>query len=162
MGGIIPHKNMIDDFTNDHPVYIQRTDGHQALANSLALKLTNITNQTPDPPGGTIEKDENNQLTGILKGNAMFLVGQHVPNNEDFDQVAIEKAQEYLIKNGITSVHDVSNLYYLKQYQRTHIENNLKLRMKVGIQLKDWSIMKDLVQTTETSDFFEIGLVSII
>ncbi|TFG78370.1 MAG: amidohydrolase, partial [Chrysiogenales bacterium] len=53
-----PHKSLIDAITPDHPVLLQRLDGHMALANSLALKLAGITRDTPNPQGGEIVKDK--------------------------------------------------------------------------------------------------------
>src|SRR5579862_1152466 len=42
-----PTKEMIDSFTADMPVFLDRYDGHGALANSVALKMAGITAQTP-------------------------------------------------------------------------------------------------------------------
>ena len=56
--------------TPDHPVFVQRLDGHMALANSLALRLAGITRDTRDPEGGTIVRDARGEPTGILKDNA--------------------------------------------------------------------------------------------
>jgi predicted amidohydrolase YtcJ len=53
----LPTKDAIDSFTPDTPVFIDRYDGHMALANSVALRLAGITAQTPDPPGGAIVRD---------------------------------------------------------------------------------------------------------
>ena len=52
-----PTKALIDEVSPDNPVFVNRLDGHVALANSLALKLAGITKDTPDPQGGEIEKD---------------------------------------------------------------------------------------------------------
>ena len=50
----LPTRQLIDDATPDHPVFVQRLDGHMALANSLALRLAGISRDTKDPDGGTI------------------------------------------------------------------------------------------------------------
>ncbi|MFN2493766.1 MAG: amidohydrolase family protein, partial [Pyrinomonadaceae bacterium] len=50
----LPTKELIDRFTPDTPVFVNRTDGHMALANSRALKLAGVTRETKDPPGGLI------------------------------------------------------------------------------------------------------------
>src|SRR5579885_3356697 len=47
----LPSRDLIDSVTPDNPVFVNRLDGHMALANSLALKLAGITRSTPDPPG---------------------------------------------------------------------------------------------------------------
>ncbi len=48
----LPTRALVDGVTGDHPLFVQRLDGHMALANSLTLKLAGITRDTPDPPGG--------------------------------------------------------------------------------------------------------------
>src|SRR6185503_418373 len=53
----LPTKELIDSFTQETPVFVNRLDGHMALANSLALKLAGVTRQTVDPPGGVIVRD---------------------------------------------------------------------------------------------------------
>ena len=76
----LPTKEMIDEFTQNTPVFVDRFDGHMALANSYALKLAKITKDTPSPEGGLIVKDpKTGEPTGILKDNAMSLVYSIIP-----------------------------------------------------------------------------------
>src|SRR5205085_7167365 len=63
----LPTKDMVDAVTPDTPVFINRYDGHMALANSLAMKLAGITAKTPDVPGGVIVRDAHKNPTGIFK-----------------------------------------------------------------------------------------------
>ena len=73
-------EEMIDAATPDHPVWVNRLDGHMALANSLALKLAGVTKETKDPPGGVIVRDaKTGEPTGILKDAAEDLVERVVP-----------------------------------------------------------------------------------
>ena len=48
----LPTRQLIDEAAGDHPVFINRLDGHMSLANSLALQLGGVTRETLDPPGG--------------------------------------------------------------------------------------------------------------
>src|ERR1043165_8791852 len=41
----LPTRQLIDAITPDHPVFVQRLDGHMALANSLALRPAGATRQ---------------------------------------------------------------------------------------------------------------------
>jgi predicted amidohydrolase YtcJ len=75
-GGILPNLTWINSFSQRNPVFLVRKDGHQALANSFALKLANVTKYTESPQGGEIEKNELGELTGILKENAMNLISK--------------------------------------------------------------------------------------
>ena len=69
-GAPLPTKEMIDAATPDNPVFVNRLDGHMALANSLALKMAGVTKETKDPPGGVIVRDKNGEPTGVLKDGA--------------------------------------------------------------------------------------------
>ena len=62
----LPTKELIDSFTADTPVFVNRLDGHMALANSLALRLAGVTRETADPPGGVIVRDKTGEPTGVL------------------------------------------------------------------------------------------------
>jgi predicted amidohydrolase YtcJ len=66
----------LDKAAPDHPVYLTHTTGHYGVANSLALKLSDITRETKDPPGGTIDRDANGNPTGVLKERATGLVAR--------------------------------------------------------------------------------------
>src|SRR5215208_5258986 len=66
----LPNRQLIDEAAGDHPVFIQRLDGHMSLANTLALKLAGVTRATPDPPGGAIVRDVNGEPAGVLKDGA--------------------------------------------------------------------------------------------
>jgi predicted amidohydrolase YtcJ len=66
----------LDKAAPEHPVYLTHTTGHYGVANSLAMKLSNITRETKDPPGGTIDRDANGNPTGVLKERATGLVAR--------------------------------------------------------------------------------------
>ena len=66
----------LDKAAPGHPVYLTHTTGHYGVANSLALKLSNITRETKDPPGGTIDRDKDGNPTGVLKERATGLVAR--------------------------------------------------------------------------------------
>ena len=76
-------RSWIDSVTSDHPVWINRLDGHMALANSAALRLAGVDARTPDVEGGTIVRDATGAPTGVLKDNAMGLVDAVVPPPDD-------------------------------------------------------------------------------
>lgn len=64
----------LDTAAPDHPVYLTHTTGHYAVANSLAMKLSGVTRETQDPPGGTIDRDKNGHPTGVMKERATRLI----------------------------------------------------------------------------------------
>jgi len=88
----LPTRQLIDDVTPDHPVFVSRLDIHMSLANSLALRLAGVTRETPDPPGGTIVRDAHGEPTGILKDTAQVFVQRVIPPPSHDERVAAARA----------------------------------------------------------------------
>ena len=64
----------LDKAAPNNPVYLTHTTGHYGVANSIALKLSNVTKDTPDPSGGTIDRDKDGNPTGVMKERATSLI----------------------------------------------------------------------------------------
>ena len=142
-GGELPHKDWIDESTQDHPVYISRVDGHMALVNSVTLELAGIDSKTNNPDGGLIMRDSNGEPTGILKGNALNLVLAVIPPPSDDEMMDhFSLAQEHALSLGLTKVHAISgyptetNLYDVFALARER--GNLKIRAHVSTPLVAW------------------------
>jgi predicted amidohydrolase YtcJ len=107
--GKLPTAAIVDKYVADRPVFIRRYDGHMALANTVALQMAKVTADTKEPAGGVIYRSENGKTpSGILKDNAMGLVGRLVPESGDEEVVeAIRAAMRACAENGITSVADM-------------------------------------------------------
>jgi len=126
-----PTKGLIDEVTRDNPVFVQRLDGHIALANSLALQLAGINNDTPNPQGGEVTKDlETGAPTGILKDAAQGLVGAVIPlPSKEQLKKAIKTAIEHANSRGVTSIQDNTSRADLEVYQELLKEGELTLRI---------------------------------
>jgi len=139
-GTPLPTKEMIDAVTPDNPVFINRTDGHMSLANSLALKLGNVTRETKDVPGGFIVRDEKTgEPTGILKDAAMGAVDRVIPDPtfaEKFD--AARAATEHAAKLGVTSVQDMSANDDVGLYQSMIEHGEMKTRIYAIAPITLW------------------------
>ncbi len=57
---------MLDHAAPDHPVYLPDDTDHLGWLNSAALKATKIDEDTPDPPGGTINRDDGGPTTSAI------------------------------------------------------------------------------------------------
>src|SRR5881398_3462312 len=75
----LPTKALVDGVTGDTPIFVERYDGHEALANSAAMKLAGIDAKTADVPGGVIVRDATGNPTGIFKDAAMTLMYKAIP-----------------------------------------------------------------------------------
>ncbi|MDO9384961.1 MAG: amidohydrolase, partial [Hyphomicrobiaceae bacterium] len=94
----------IDGVAPNNPVYL-RTVGHFSMANGLALQMAGVDKRTPDPSGGSFEKDASGELTGLLVETAIEQVEKAVPPWSEEDEVRQFKiAQRVLNSVGITSV----------------------------------------------------------
>lgn len=155
----LPHKDWINDFTADIPLFVTRSDLHMGLANSRALELAGINSNTPDPEGGKIIKDKNGEPTGILKDNAMKLVYNILkePDKKSYEK-AVEQALDYAKKRGVTSVHDIifntgSNAFEVYQ---TH--KNLTCRINLVFPLSNYKEFQRLgVKNRFGNDRLQIG-----
>ncbi|HEX6559978.1 MAG TPA: amidohydrolase [Longimicrobiales bacterium] len=91
----------------DHPVVLERIDGHAVLANALAMQQAGITKATPDPTGGRILRAANGEPTGVFVDNATNLIDRKVPAPTAAEQrEAIRLAMRELNRYGLTGVHD--------------------------------------------------------
>lgn len=110
-GGELPTKEWIDEFTEENPVVVYRIDGHMVLANSMALAIAGINSATDDLAAGEIVRNSDGSITGILKGSAMTKMLNAIPPMTKLQKnKAIHAASNYLLSNGVTSVHDVDSL----------------------------------------------------
>jgi predicted amidohydrolase YtcJ len=108
----LPTRQMVDAFTPGTPIFVERYDGHMALANGLALQLAGITAKTPDPPGGAIVRDASGQPTGILKDAAMGLVYKVIPPpSREARLRTMGEGLRYAASVGVTSVQDMNPVH---------------------------------------------------
>ena len=126
-----PVKELIDEVTRDNPVFVQRLDGHIALANSLALQLAGINKDTPNPQGGEVTKDlQTAEPTGILKDAAQGLVGAVIPSaSKEQLKKAIKTAIQHANSLGLTSIQDNTSQADLEVYQELLKDGELTLRI---------------------------------
>lgn len=105
--GGAPHRELLDGVVADRPVVLVSHDGHGAWANSRALALAGIEDETPDPVGGRIERDAAGRATGVLVERAADLVTDLLPPISDaFAERALLEAQSHLHSLGVTGWQD--------------------------------------------------------
>lgn len=132
-----PDRRLLDMVSGNHPVFVNRLDGHVAVANSLALHLAGINKDTPSPDGGFIERDGNGEATGIVKDNALELVTRHIPAPPAPVRLqAISAALQHAAQLGITSVQDVSPAYDFHLYQQLVRQEKLTCRINAVMPIE--------------------------
>lgn len=162
-GGELPTRQWIDAYTPDQPVFVQRLDGHMALANSAALKAAGIDRNTEEVFGGTIVRDEQGEPTGILKDNAMSLVYEVIPDpSSEQEDRAIRAAMAFVASHGVTSVHnmDPSGIGVLKPYQRIRASGEQITRFYVALGLRHWADLQAQIEQEGAGDeWLRIGVL---
>ena len=105
----LPTKELIDPITGDIPMFVDRYDGHEALANSAAMKLAGVDAKTPDVPGGVIVRDASGNPTGIFKDAAMPLIYKVIPPMTHEQRLrAARGALKHAASLGLTSVQHMN------------------------------------------------------
>ena len=135
----LPRMEWIDPATPTTPVLVQRLDGHMALANSAALGRAGITRATSDPPGGIIERDPHTgEPTGILKDAAMNLIASAIPPPTETQIAgALERAMRHALRNGVTSVQDITAGEHLGVFQTFEKERRLQVRIYTRLPISE-------------------------
>ncbi len=134
--GGLARRELIDAVVPDRPVFLSSTDGHTNWANTKALELAKITDQTPDPPDGRIDRDPNTGVaTGSLQEGAGDLVLAVIPPATVAQHEAgLRFAMKVLNRYGITAIQDAA-VYEddLKAYRALDSRGELSLRVVAAI-----------------------------
>ncbi len=130
-GGKFPTAEPLTKAAPNHPVSLNRVDGHAIWVNKRALELAKITKATPDPSGGKIERDASGEPTGVLIDKAMGLVTRVIPPpSAETLKRRLELAAKECARLGLTTVHDAGiDAQTLAAYRALLKEHNLPLRI---------------------------------
>ena len=152
-------KKDLDKLSTQHPIYLTHKSLHSGWANSFALKKAGISHHTPDPDGGTIQRDASGEPTGILLESAMRLVESIIPEPDVSErEAAILEAQTTLHRYGIAAVHDFDPWSVFDTLHDLHAMGKLSLRVTKGIpeSFLDTAIEKKL-KSGIGNDWVKIG-----
>jgi predicted amidohydrolase YtcJ len=144
--GGMPDAALLDRVVSDRPMSIEAYDSHTTWVNSAALARLGISDATPDPPRGAIQRDAAGRATGILKEAAMELVDRALPPRSIADDVAsLAAAASLASRHGLTSVQEAGG--GLKQFEiyralrasgQPMVRIRLGLRMEPGLSMDEW------------------------
>ena len=130
----LPSRWDIDEVSGGHPVFLDRVDGHLAVANTRALQLASITIASKDAEGGQIDRDANGQPTGVLRDTAGGAVRAVIPApTHEGRRAAIEAALSDLAEHGITSCQD-----YSPEWENFEIYEELEKEGKLTARISEW------------------------
>ena len=131
----LPHKKYLDELFPDRPVFLEGYDGHTYWANSKALALAGITNETPDPSNGAIVRDpKSHEATGALKESAQELVARVVPKpSRNENLAALRAGMKWANEHGLTRVHSAGGDFeQLDLYDELRQQGQQSLRFYIA------------------------------
>lgn len=147
-GAPLPRRDWIDSVTPNNPVFVNRLDGHMALANSAAMRAAGFTAATAAPPGGEITSG------GVFKDQAMGLIWRAAPEpSPEQRDSALARALSHAASLGVTAIAHMSASWAdLASYRRLAGADRLTLRAAVYLPLDDWRRVADTVARAGAGD----------
>jgi predicted amidohydrolase YtcJ len=128
----------LDEVSGNHPVYLERVDGHIGVANTRALQLASVTVASRDPEGGKIDRDDSGTPTGILREKAQEAVQAVIPKpTHEKRRQAIELALADLASHGVTSAQDYSQWDDFQIYEELEHDGKLTARISEWLPFDD-------------------------
>ncbi|HEX3879232.1 MAG TPA: amidohydrolase [Bryobacteraceae bacterium] len=102
----------LDQVSTDHPVAVHHRGGHTSFYNSKAFELAGVTKNTPNPPGGTFDRDTSGALNGRVTDRAtgaLARAGKRPTYTEEQrkqrDRDGLAHISKQFVRYGVTSVH---------------------------------------------------------
>ena len=130
-----PTHEALSAATPDHPVLLERIDGHAQLANMAAMRVAGLTAAAKDPSGGKIIRDAKGNPTGVLIDKAESLVSDKVPEPSLEEWRAMHKdAVKLMHRWGLVGMHDAgASRKMIDLYEDMAQKNELDLRLYIMI-----------------------------
>ncbi len=159
-----PLRGDLDVAAPFNPVTLTRAGGHSAVVSTSALGLAEINNNTPDPEGGVIERDENGVANGIIR-ERQNIVGRLVPEST-YDELlaSLEINLGDLLAKGITSITDASTAPdEYAMWEELYAKPGVNLpRSAVQFQWFDLEGIEEAkARSGEGSEFLKIGPIKV-
>jgi predicted amidohydrolase YtcJ len=102
----------LDQVSKEHPVVVRHRGGHTSFYNSKALEMAGVTRNTPNPDGGTFDRDENGELTGRVTDRARNVFNRVGTRRTYSPQESDQRTRDGLahiskqfVRYGLTTVH---------------------------------------------------------
>jgi predicted amidohydrolase YtcJ len=145
----------LDQVSREHPVCVHHRGGHTTFYNAKALELAGVDKHTPNPAGGTYDRDQNGDLTGRVTDRAMNVIDKagkresFTPEQEQQRQRAgLAYISKQFVRYGLTSVHHEGGDLFALQQLRTQGE----LLHRVSYEADD-EVLEGMIKNGITTGF---------
>lgn len=166
----VPRNDTLNEVSPENPVLLGHASGHAAFANDAALAAGGITDDTADPPGGTIVRTPEGRATGLLRETAQRLVDEAVDEYESrltpaeaerVDRERVRLASEEALRHGVTSFHDAgSSFERIEFFKKLEEEGALPIRLYVMVRRETNEDMNEMLphyrMVAEGNDFLTV------
>lgn len=148
-----PTRWELDRVAPDHPVMITIRGGHACVANSRALTLAGISRDTPDPPGGVIDRDPSGEPNGVLRDVTSIRAALPVATVAEL-KAGLAGLSDMYVRLGVTSVHDAGATPRPESYRafREAVEEGLFKPRAYLMVYHDFALANDLGLLTGFGD----------
>jgi predicted amidohydrolase YtcJ len=147
----VPRNDTLNAVSPLNPVSLRHASGHAGFFNDAALAAGGITDDTPDPPGGTIVRTPDGRATGLMRETAQRLLneaigiyeGRLTPEEmERIDRERVMLAADEALANGVTSFQDAgSSFETIDFFRKLEEEGNLPVRLYVMVRRESNELM---------------------
>ena len=139
-----PYQDSLNVVSSKNPVVLTHASGHSMYVNAKAIDLAGITSTTADPVGGSIVKDKEGKIVGVLEETAMRLVskvfGEYMDKQSIEEQKAnwqksIALAEEECLKKGVTSFVDAGSSFKQVSWMQ-------ELAQQAKLKIRHWLMVR--------------------
>jgi hypothetical protein len=135
----VPINDTLNEVSAENPVILGHASGHAAFWNDLALEIAGVTDDTPNPEGGTIVRTPDGKATGLMRETAQRLInqarreydGRLTPEQEEsLNRERAQLAADEALKYGVTSFHDAgASFETIDFFKQLEDEGKLDIRL---------------------------------
>jgi predicted amidohydrolase YtcJ len=151
-------KHDVDPFTQDKPLFMPRADGVSALVNSKALELAGINRDSPDPPGGKFERDENGEPNGYVLATAMDVFRALIPpKTRAYIKDSLVQGMALNAKLGWAATQDAGMPFInIELMQEIYAQGDMSTRIYAAANVQEAAKMFELGRFATADNMFEV------
>lgn len=141
-----PDINLVNEITNDYPMFIRKFDDTQFAANQAAFRVLKLDLNNPQATDVEFLRDSQGRPTGHMRGKGVTrLFNSAIPRNFSRER-RVQQTRNALAeirKYGVTNVSDMSDDMQLDIYRELHRNNELTVRIHFRPGLDRWKELGD-------------------
>lgn len=156
-----PTRADLDAVSTKHPVYVRHVSGHLAVANSKALELAGVTEDTPDPAGARFRRGPDGKLDGVLEGpGARDYVGKMIPaTTPELHMRSLAMDSMTYAAAGITTANNGGSPSIHKYIMKASENGDLKIRVVIWPNGRKPKVVESYGDKRQGTQLDEKGMV---